>query len=120
MLAAAENAERAETKEPRFIVADVAADDQDIHSAIWHVLNVMADVTREDHRRNIGADDLLRAVEAGGLVVGTVHTSPNREDGVVELDYRACEDALAWAAVADLPGWIVQRYGDLMRARNRL
>jgi hypothetical protein len=115
MLAEADADEEASNRTPRFVVAEAdLAEDEQIHRAVEHVLDYLADAGRDDHRRSIGGHDLMRAIDACGLVLGTVFESRRRPYKIVELDYDACADAEAWAAVADLPDWVVYRYRKLV------
>jgi hypothetical protein len=118
MLADADEEPR--NRAPRFVAAEVEdADDDQMNEEVLHVLDYLADGSRDDHRRNIGGYDLLAAVGACGLVLGTVFESPRRPYKIVELDYDACTDAIAWAAIATLPGWVADRYAKLVSGRSR-
>jgi nitroreductase len=120
MLATADAAEEACNREPRFVVAEVdVADDDEINGAVQHVLDYVADASRDEHRRNIDGHDLLRAADACGLMLGTVFESPCRPYKIVQLDYDVCTDAIAWAAIADLPGWVAHRYNKLVSRRSQ-
>lgn len=113
MLADVDVTQGASTREPDFLVVENASD-AEISEAIEYVLDYLADASRDEHHRSIDGHDLVEAAEAGGLVLGTVFMSPSRPDKIVELDYEACRNAIAWAAVADLPHWITDRYDELL------
>ena len=103
---------------PRFVIADRGPfEEAAIHLAIEHVLDYMAEESRDEHGRDLRGSDLLRAVEAWELILGSVVRSPRDEYRIVELDYRVCVDAVALAVLADLPAWIAIRYQKLLCAQ---
>ena len=95
----------------RFIIAEVESDDEvEIDGAIGRELEIRAYESEDGHCHSICGEDVLRAAEACGLVIGTVFESPGHQDKVVVLDDDTVTDAVAWAVMDTLPDWIVSRF----------
>lgn len=60
-------------------------------------------------RHELDGYDLLCAVDAHGLRIGTIYGAPNCKDKIIHLDADALTDAKAWGIWNTLPEWVRER-----------
>jgi hypothetical protein len=104
--------EETDERNARFIlIEEPEVDAARVAAHVEWVLDYLAECTYVDHRLSVAGFDVLDAACASGIALGMVYRAVERESQVVvELDQQACQDAIAWAVVADLPPWVGERY----------
>lgn len=102
MFAEADAEEQTPNRAPRYVIIEAAVDEREsnqlpedadaeatddevIDRSVDFVLEYLAHTSRDDLPRGVGLRDIWDAVQATGLVLGTVFESPGRGDKVVEL-----------------------------------